>query len=126
MNMNTKAQIPLEAIVIFIIVLLVFTGVSFSALSWQINSNTMSKFLENRQICTGVANEVYSIFVFGNGSRSIIELDKDINVSNNTVYVGGVICSLCCNTTNGTSGDFDIQKGYVRLFNQGYILMENV
>jgi hypothetical protein len=125
MSMKT-AQISIEAIVIFIIVLLVFTGVSLSALSWQADSNAVNEFLENRHICSGVANEVYSVFIFGNGSRSIIKLEKDINVSNSTVYVGDVICNLCCNTTNGTSGDFDIQEGYLRLKNQGDILMENV
>lgn len=121
-----KAQMSLEAIVIFAIVLIIFTGVSLSALSWQMNSNTMNEFLENRQICSKVVNEVYSVFVFGNGSESIIKLDKGINMSNNTVYVGGVICNLCCNTTNGSSNDFDIQEGYLRLLNQGDILMENV
>lgn len=124
--MSMKAQISLEAIVIFAIVLLVFMAVSLSALSWQMDSNTINEFLDNRQVCSEVVNEVYSVFVFGNGSESIIKLDRDINVSNNAVYVGGVICNLCCNTTNGSSNDFDIQEGYVRLLNQGDIVMENV
>lgn len=124
--MNRKAQISLEVIVIFATVLVIFTGVSFSALSWQANSNVVNDFLDNRQTCSKVVNEVYSVFVFGKGSESIIKLDRDINMSNSTVYVGGVICSLCCNATNGSSNDFDIQKGYMRLKNQGDILMENV
>jgi hypothetical protein len=122
-----KAQMSLEAIVIFGMALLIFAAVSISAMSWQMSSNAVSEYLGIRRTCTDVSNWVYYVFIFGEGSESVMRLDSGINVSNNSVYVGRHICRLCCRTTNGSSDTFGLNSGYVRVKNlHGEVVMENV
>lgn len=113
-----KAQTSLEIIIVTSIVFFIFAIVLSLAISKQAESDKIKSALEKTNACDAFANEVKSVFVLGNGTKTAIRLDYDINVSGKTAVIDSVICNICCNLTKNSSSNYTLQAGVNSLENK--------
>lgn len=122
-----KAQISLECIVIFAMALAIFSAAAMTALARQTDVRLIGSALDSNNECRKIANDVYSLFLLGDGSQSIVSVYIPFNISGGSAYVGSAICKLCCNVTNGSSSDFWMPGGRIRFTNiNGLIKLEGL
>ena len=114
-----KAQISIEAIFIFAAALMIFTAMSMLSFSRQNDLDAIGQQMSNANECEKLADEVRSVFMLDWGASSNIAIESDFKISNGAAYFGGVICSLCCNVTNGTATNFNMNRGTIALSNIG-------
>ena len=88
-----------------------------TTLSKQRDKEILRDFLEKKLTCGKFSNEVYNVFVLGNGTESSVKIGHDINVTNRIITVGNVVCESCCNLTRNSFGVFNLTKGTVTLRN---------
>ncbi|MBM3303646.1 MAG: hypothetical protein FJY76_01000 [Candidatus Aenigmarchaeota archaeon] len=112
-----KAQLSLEALIVFAMALAVFSAVSMAALSRQNDVSLMAAAQEDARSCGYLANEVRSVFLLGDGASGTLRMDSAFSVTGSAAYVGGAACQMCCNLTNGASSSFSMQRGVVRVSN---------
>jgi len=117
-----KAQISLEAVIIFAMALAVFSAVSITAIARQNDVSLMAAAQWNARSCSYLANEVRSAFLLGSGASGTLSMDSPFNVTGSIAYVGGAACQLCCVLTNGTSTSFSVQRGLVRISNSDGVI----
>jgi len=113
-----KAQTSLETIAIMITIFFLVVIVLLLTVSKQQESDAVRTWLENTNACNAFASEVKSLFVLGNGTRSTIELDYNITVSNRTIVLDSVVCRLCCNLTRNASLTYTLRAGLARMENR--------
>ena len=113
-----KAQTSMETILITIIIFIVFAMMLSLTISKQLDSNNIKTALQKTNACDAFANEVKSVFILGNGTKSTIRLDYNINVSGKTAVIDSVICKICCNLTKNSSLIYTLQAGNNQLENK--------
>lgn len=113
-----KAQTSMETILITIIIFIVFAMMLSLTISKQLENDNIKKALQKTNACDAFANEVKSVFVLGNGTKSAVSLDYNINVSGKTAVIDSVICKICCNLTKNSSMMYTLNTGPVKLENK--------
>ena len=113
-----KAQTSMETILITIIIFIVFAMMLSLTISKQLENDNIKKALQKTNACDAFANEVKSVFVLGNGTKSTIGLDYNINVSGKTAVIDSVICKICCNLTKNSSITYTLSSDSVVLENR--------
>lgn len=113
-----KSQASQEGLVTFIIILVILLIFLFITGSKRLETERLEDRLEDLTECEKIANEIYSVFILGDGSESTIYLNKNATVSGSFIIVGGSACNSCCNLTNGSSNSFSISSGQVKIKNQ--------
>jgi len=113
-----KAQTSMETILITIILFTVFAAILSLTISKQLESEKIKDALQKTNACNAFADEVKSVFVLGNGTKSAIRIDYSINVSGKTVVIDSVICNICCNLTKNSSLNYTLQAGNNQLENK--------
>ncbi|MFC2143496.1 hypothetical protein ACFLQN_03790 [Candidatus Aenigmatarchaeota archaeon] len=121
-----KAQVSNEAIVVLGFILLVFVIISVNVIQKQSTLNKIDETFDNRNICSSLSNEINSIYILGLNSESFFELKKNVTIFNNVIKVDRVLCATCCNITNGESPIFNLTRGFVKVWNNQTIVIENV
>ncbi len=112
-----KAQTSMEALLITIAVFVIFAIALSLTVSKQAESGNIKAGIEKANACNAFANEVKSVFVLGNGTKSSVKTDYNIIVSNRTAAIDGVVCGLCCGLTKNSSLTYTIRSGIARLEN---------
>ncbi len=115
--MTAKAQASVEAIAVMIVMFIVFAIVLSLTISKQAESEKIGSAMKKANACAAFANEVESIFILGNGTKSTILLDYNITVSNRTVLLGSNVCKLCCSLTKNSSATYTLRSGIEKLEN---------
>lgn len=87
-------------------------------LAKQKDKENLEDFLESRLACKAFSNEVQNVFLLGNGTKSTIKTDRNLNVSHGVIVSGGVLCSACCNLTMNGSSTFNITAGIILIQNK--------
>ena len=113
-----KGQFSLEAVMTIVILLIIFSILLLDAIYKQNDADNLKLFLERKNACGKLSDEVQSIFVLGNGAETTITINKGLNVTNKLIYVEGVVCSLCCNVTKNSQSNFNV-VGTIKIKNIG-------
>lgn len=101
---------------ISIVFLLIALMMQFVLVKQQ-EKDILKAFMNDRLVCEQFADEIHSVFVLGNGTKSTIKISQDLNVSQGTVISGSVLCHACCNITKNGSSTFSVNPGFLTLQN---------
>jgi len=90
-----KAQVAIEAMMIFVFMLLLFMFAIYSALDKQVDAEVIKKTLDLREECNKVSNFISSVYSAGNGTTSTIRLKHYLTLPGN----GSLVLAESINTT---------------------------
>jgi hypothetical protein len=82
-----KAQVSVEGMGTMAIVLSIFAILVFATLSAQETSARLQEFLEKREACISLSNDLYSAFLLGGGTKVTVRISGLVDIVNDTVYV---------------------------------------
>ena len=112
-----KAQTSMETILITVIIFVIFAIMVSLTISKQLENEKIKTAMQKTNACDAFANEVKSVFILGNGTKSSIKLDYNINVSGKIALIDSVVCNICCNLTKNSSSNYTLLTGITNLEN---------
>lgn len=112
-----KAQTSTETIIITVTIFFILSIMLSLMTVKSAETGRIQEAIEKSNACESFANDVKSVFVLGNGTKSTIRLDYNMTVSNRTVLVDATACKICCNLTKNASTTYTI-SGLTKLENR--------
>lgn len=121
-----KGQTSMEGLIILGFFLVMFLMISGVILERDVRTTELGSDLSDRDVCLNFANEIYSVYILGEGAVSQLNLQTDIKVYNYSVGINNSLCDVCCNITakNSSSNEFTLKnftlpKGRINITNFG-------
>jgi len=112
-----KAQSAQEGLIIVGLALLLLFAVNLLVSGWRINLANIDSHISNSEECMKLSNEIYSVYILGDGSNSTINMLKESTIENTSIWIGDTSCQTCCNISNGTTNIFNLGTGTLSIEN---------